>query len=535
MLINKTHLEQLQSPMQNIKARVEILKGSTLEHICNCEHFLQSFTVERTGEGKFFGFGICQKLNVSLLDMNRELNITKENSIEALFGVGSDYVYPFPRFFVQEANRDEATNKLTIVAYDILYQAEKYKVSDLGLPAGYTLKAFVAACANVLGVPIRFVNVEEATFDTMYPQGGNFDGTESVRLALNAVAEATQTIYYINNQWELVFKRLDKDAEPVYTVSRREYMSFLSGENRVISNIAHITELGDNSATVGTDEGITQFIRNNPFWELRDDIDVLLTNALTNIGGLAINQFEASWFGNYLLEIGDKIGLTTRDNNIITSFVLDDTIICNGSFTQQTRWQYDENEGETATNPITIGDAINQTYARVDKANKRIELVASDVEGHTEKIATLILTTDDITASVSRVEEYVDDAIDDMADDIATITKNVEMKMTPEAVEIEINKAISNGVNNVKTQTGFVFDETGLTIQKVEDDVLGEMKTTITDDGMTVYRNNDALLVANNEGVNAENLHATTYLIVGGRSRFENYGSDRTGCFWIGG
>jgi hypothetical protein len=60
------------------------------------------------------------------------------------------------------------------------------------------------------------------------------------------------------------------------------------------------------------------------------------------------------------------------------------------------------------------------------------------------------------------------------------------------------------------------------------------MTTTITEDGMTVYRNEEAVLVADNEGVKAEDLHATTYLIVGQFSRFEDYG-DRTGCFWIGG
>ena len=61
------------------------------------------------------------------------------------------------------------------------------------------------------------------------------------------------------------------------------------------------------------------------------------------------------------------------------------------------------------------------------------------------------------------------------------------------------------------------------------------MKTTISDDGMKVFKNNEAMLVANNVGVDAVNLSATTYLIIGTNSRFENYGTDRTGCFWIGG
>ena len=61
------------------------------------------------------------------------------------------------------------------------------------------------------------------------------------------------------------------------------------------------------------------------------------------------------------------------------------------------------------------------------------------------------------------------------------------------------------------------------------------MKTQITEDGMTVYKNNESVLVANNVGVEAVNLHATTYLIIGNNSRFENYNDTRTGCFWIGG
>lgn len=513
MLVNNIHLTEIKAPKQTIKARVELHKGSTLERICNCNDILAEMAIEKTGEGKFFGFGICQKLRASLIDLERDLTITKEHSIEAAFGVKSDYIYPFPRFYVQEVERDESTNLINVVAYDILYKAERFKVDDLGLPPTYTLKMFAAACAGILGVPMRFINIDESTFDTYYPEGGNFEGTESVRTALNALAEATQTIYYINRDWELVFHRLDQTAEPVYTIGRDEYIDLKSGENRVLTRITHATDLGDNTTTTGTDAGVTQFVRNNPFWELRDDIDVLLNKAKNNIVGLAINQFEASWFGNYLLEIGDRIAYVTEDNKTIETFVLDDTVLFDGTLMGSMRWVYDENEGETEANPITIGEAVSQTYARVDKVNKRIDLVVSDTDG---KISSLQLTTDSITGIVADLE------------------REVETKVSADGVEIAINKSISDGVNKVDTGTGFIFNEDGLTVQKIENDVVGEMKTTITEDGMTVYRNNDAVLTANNEGVNAENLHATTYLIVGGRSRFENYKSNRTGCFWIG-
>jgi hypothetical protein len=64
------------------------------------------------------------------------------------------------------------------------------------------------------------------------------------------------------------------------------------------------------------------------------------------------------------------------------------------------------------------------------------------------------------------------------------------------------------------------------------------MKNVIDNTGMYVTRSGDEILTANHEGVNAVNLHASTYLIIGadnGRSRFEDYGTNRTGCFWIGG
>ena len=102
--------------------------------------------------------------------------------------------------------------------------------------------------------------------------------------------------------------------------------------------------------------------------------------------------------------------------------------------------------------------------------------------------------------------------------------------MTAEDVKSQIQSELNNGVTKVETTTGFTFNDEGLTVSKSG----SEMTTQITEDGMTVYRDNTAVLIANNVGVDAVNLHATTYLIIGNNSRFEDYGENRTGCFWIG-
>ena len=53
---------------------------------------------------------------------------------------------------------------------------------------------------------------------------------------------------------------------------------------------------------------------------------------------------------------------------------------------------------------------------------------------------------------------------------------------------------------------------------------------------MRVSKGGQVVLTGDNNGVEALNLHATTYLIIGNNSRFEDYDNgSRTGCFWIGG
>ena len=155
----------------------------------------------------------------------------------------------------------------------------------------------------------------------------------------------------------------------------------------------------------------------------------------------------------------------------------------------------------------------------------------TDMNTVTESVTDLQLKAGELSARVSQLDSSTDTSLGSLNDSLQTLQREVSAKMTPEAVELRIQSAIENGTSRVTTDTGFIFDETGLLVEKAG----SEMQTQITENGMTVYQNGNQVLEANNKGVDAKNLHATTYLIVGGRSRFENYGLDRTGCFWIGG
>lgn len=166
-----------------------------------------------------------------------------------------------------------------------------------------------------------------------------------------------------------------------------------------------------------------------------------------------------------------------------------------------------------------VQDAINQQGVALTKTI-------------TDYVSAIQTNADSISASVEKLEAKVDDNADDTNAAISELRQKVDLQLTEDAVNIQIDKKLQNGVDRVETSTGFKFDENGLNISKSG----STTNTQITENGMSVKNTetNEDMLTANKDGVDAKNLRASTYLIVGGRSRFENYGSYRTGCFWIG-
>jgi hypothetical protein len=434
---------------------------------------------------------------------------------------------------VSECHRNETNGQLSITAYDAIYKASTLTVADLPSGISYDILELARDCARLLGAPLKLENVPENDFmfGLSYDIGANFNGNESIRYTLDAIAEATQTIYYMNSDWELVFKRLDRDGEAVFELTPNNYTSLKTSTNRRIATVVSATELGDDVFITTGESGSTVYVRNNPFWEMRDDIEAVLEGALDNVGGMTINQFDCEWRGNYLVEMGDKAKITTKTGEIVYSYLLNDTLSYDGALSQKSEWSYEDNNAETAANPSNLGDAIRNTSARVDKVNQNIELIVQDTQNNSEAIAKLELDSSSINATIQSLKKTTEDSLGSLNEEIVVINQKVEAQLTSEDVSLAITKALENGVDRVETTTGFTFNEDGLTVSKSN----SEMTTTITEDGMIVYRNGEEVLTADNEGVKAEDLRATTFLIIGNNSRFEDYNSNRTGCFWIGG
>lgn len=510
------------APLRTIVGRVELYNGSTLLDTFNNTDALQSIVVDRAGGTQFFGYGISQKATIKLQDKDRQINIHTDLKLKVFF----DDKNVLPAFYVTKVVRDENTNQLTITAHDALYKATAAISSTnlMSFDGPTTLNKIARTAATTLGLTANIHANLLTTIGQIVYEGDvkpNWEGTETIRDVLNDLAEVYGCIYFVNYNDELVFKPLIAGA--VLPIDKSSYFTLTAGEGRTLYSIANTTELGDNIKAGEMPE--TQYIRDNSLLDLRTDRAEIINNLQSEFYGFTMYEFNCAWRGNYLLELGDCISLTTKDNTQINSYLINDTITYNGGYKQVSNWSYKAEE-ETHTNPSTLGEALTKTFAKVDKIKQEIELTASKTDANTSQLAQLKIDTDSINATVQDIEKNVADA----NGNIAELTKKVNVAVTPEDLTVEIKKELNNGVSKVETATGFTFNDAGLTVSKSN----SEMKTQITEDGMKIYKNDEAVLGVDNVGVNAKNLRATTYLIVGTTSRFEDF-NGRTACFWIGG
>lgn len=190
-------------------------------------------------------------------------------------------------------------------------------------------------------------------------------------------------------------------------------------------------------------------------------------------------------------------------------------------------WFLNWNNQDSCTTWLSsISLSQNASAAELEDVRKETSTTVKTIENRVSAIET---NADSVSASVSSLRTVIDDA----NNKVEELEKRVNAQITEESVNLQIDKKLQNGVTKVETSTGFKFDDNGLKVSKTG----SSTDTRITENGMTVnnIENGETMLTANKDGVNATNLKATTYLIIGERSRFENYGTDRTGCFWIGG
>jgi hypothetical protein len=259
---------------------------------------------------------------------------------------------------------------------------------------------------------------------------------------LAAIAEASGSICYVPTGDTIRFKTLGTTV--LDTIEPSAYYDFTVGEAVKLTRLASVTELGDN--VLHGNEGYTQVLRENPFITLADDIPSILNTIGSYNIGLTNTVYSLDWRGCPAYEIGDYIKIIEVDGTAKYIYYLDETITYNGGLRASSEWVKGEEESVEGA-PSTLGEALKKTYAKVDKVNDKIELVAAEV-------SKITLDSNGIMSSVTDELNKMDSKITQTASSInATITDEVnKLQSQITQTESSFNTTINNKVSQLQSQ-----------------------------------------------------------------------------------
>lgn len=178
----------------------------------------------------------------------------------------------------------------------------------------------------------------------------------------------------------------------------------------------------------------------------------------------------------------------------------------------------------------SFGKTFAEMQGMIDDSRDRVSEIEDKVDS-LDGTSSTSLTRNDVEIMLKAERQQTDYDIGKVNDRVDEVKATAELKVTADQVQATITKELSNGVTIDKDHA---FTADGLIISQSGSPVENRVDHT----GVYVTRHDENVLTADLNGVTATDLHAKTYLKVGsgeGRSRFEDYGIDRIGCFWIGG
>lgn len=480
-------------------------------------------------------FGACEASEIKFKIKNSVTSLKdKEIIVSQTLNGDTDNPFQFGKYKVFSDIVSGDRNYRNVIAYDAMYDIINADVTDWyeSLEFPMIQKDFRDSFFVYLGIEQEEVTLIHDDLEIEK----TITGTGiSGKLIIVCICELNGVFGHINRLGNFVYISLESVKEDdEYSANTTKFEKYISCqyedfETQKISKL-QIRQETDDLGVISGDGTNSYIIENNflVYGKEEADLQAIADTTLEKISVVTYRPYKAQRRGNPCFEVSDSIVFETK-NGDVAGYILQRTLkgaqSFKDSFEANGVYEYKERVN-------SLKKDIQQLKGKSNVLERTLESTRSEITDIEAGLNTKIeQNTEKINASVQSIEKSVNESVESINGDIETLTKKVDATMTSEQVKLEIQSEVEKGASKVFTSTGYTLDDKGLTIEKSG----SEMKTQITEDGMTVYKNEEAVLKANNKGVEAVNLHASTYLIIGKNSRLEDYGSGRTACYFIGG
>lgn len=409
----------------------------------------------------------------------------------------ADYSYiEYGTYLIKDSKKDEESNTISLECYDLMLKSMIPYDLSLDYTQGVTVKDFLDAICDRLEWKKGYTTFHNC--DVLIDEE-KYDISDTFRDVLDDIAEvAGGMIGFVGDALTVIYPTsngevIDEESLKSLTIGKK----YGPINSVVLSRAPQEDNIYRKDPNSIEQYGLTEIrIENNQIIDThREDFMEGICNALF---GLSFEVYELESFGIGYLNFGELFAIKTADGVEHKALMLCDDLQITQGVSETSKLEEPEITETDYSAASETDKTLRKTILRVDKQNN------------------------EISALVSKTEK--------MESGLAEVTKKAELIMDADSVDIKISEAI-NGIDSIETSTGYTFDKDGLNIHKSGE----EMHNTLDNNGMYVRKNSEDILVADKDGVNAINLTARKYLIVGNNARFEDYPNNRTACFYIGG
>lgn len=425
--------------------------------------------------------------------------------------------------FITEEPVRQSSNRLKITAYDRVSLLDQDLTAWLeGLTDWpYTLQTFSQMVCDRCGVSLKSTHLPNGDYAVGKFRAGQVTG----RQLLSWVGELCGRFCRADRDGILEFGwytpkdiTVTPDSDPYYFQGSLHYQQY---QVEPVDKV----QLRQNQEDVGTvypdhPEALnTYIITGNP---------LMAANTAESLIGIAQTLYEqlhtvtytpckVSVAADLSLSAGDILSVRSRDGQTIFVYVM--TCIHSGGKDTLEATGSARRNSSTAVNSSSF-QALSGKVLNLKTTVDGLQAENRDAAG---KMASLSLDVAGIASEVSRQQ----------ADGERLQSQLTALNQKAASVDIRVQKLTEEGTKKVQTETGFTFDDKGLTISKTGT----QMENLLDESGMYVKRHGAVILQANQDGVGAADVTVRNYLIVGDHARFEDYSSGtdgkRTACYWI--
>lgn len=460
---------------------------------------------------------VCSAMvEISLLDAGQEVNISAGDEILVYRQDLSGNEYKVGVFITQTPQRPTSTS-LKLTAYDRVSLLDRDLTQWLaGLQEWpYTLQELAAMVCSACGVPLRHTQLPNGDYRVPKFHAQGVTG----RQLMGWIGQLTGRFCRCTGDGELEFAWYRENPLIFGDGERYYFQNGLSFEDYQVAPVDGVL-IHQNENDVGTryPDGVAEnvyTVTGNPLAAANtaSSLTGIAQTLYEQLQGITYTPCRVALPAGFDVSAGDIVRIRDKTGRDLTAYVM----------TRKQTGDKDTLESTGSPNrnsPMAVNGMQYQALSgKVMNLSVTVEGLKAENREAEGKAAGLKLDVEGISSEVSRQQTQME----------TVKTQLTQLEQTAESMNIRIRTLTEQGGDRVTTQTGFTFDEKGLTISRTGT----AMENLLDESGMYVKRSGEVLLQADQDGVRAVDVSVGNYLIVGDHARFEDYGTDRTACFWI--